>query len=181
MMYKDATYEPFKFWEEVRSGRFTSMIKETSKGNKLSNAEEVYNTMKPIFAQYPDVEKMYCIFLNAKNHIIAIEEIASGSISSSPVYPRELIKAVLKMQASSIILVHNHPSGDVRPSLEDFKITAKVNMALISIDVQLHDHIVIGDTWYSFAKQGWIKEAKSNYNKFIESNRQLCYEIEMLC
>ncbi|MBU1195231.1 MAG: DNA repair protein RadC [Proteobacteria bacterium] len=172
-MDKNTTYEPFKFWEDLKSGHFTSMIKETSKGNILSNAQEVYNTMKPFFAKHPDVEKMYCIFLDTKNKIIAIEEISSGSISSSPVYPRELLKAVLKKQASAVVLVHNHPSGDVSPSFEDFKITAKVNMALISIDAQLHDHLIIGDTWYSFAEQGWIEMAKTKYREFITSSKHI--------
>lgn len=167
------TYEPFKFWEELRAGKFTSMIKEISKGNKLCNAQEVYNTMKPIFEQYPDVEKMYCVFLDGQNKIIAIEEISSGSITSSPVYPRELIKAVLEKQATSVILVHNHPSGDVNPSFEDFKITAKVNVALTSIDVQLHDHLIIGDAWYSFAEQGWIEKAKAQYQEFIASSKHI--------
>lgn len=172
-MDKNQTYEPFKFWEELRSGKFTSMVKEVSKGNMLSNAQEVYNTMKPIFAQYPDVEKMYYIFLDGKNKILAIEEISSGSITSSPVYPRELLKAVLEKQATSVILVHNHPSGDVSPSFEDFKITAKVNVALTSIDVQLYDHLIIGDSWYSFAEQGWIEKAKIKYDEFIGSSKYI--------
>ena len=167
------TYEPSKFWEELRSGQFASMIKETAKGNSLSNAQEVYNTMKPIFSQYPDVEKMYCLFLDGKNKIIAIEEISSGSITSSPVYPRELLKAVLEKQATSVILVHNHPSGDVSPSFEDFRITAKVNVAMTSIDVQLHDHIIVGETWYSFADQGWIERTRTKYQEFIDSSNHI--------
>ncbi len=166
-------YEPFKFWEDLRSGYFTSMIKETSKGNMLSNGQEVYNIMKPIFIQQPDVEKMYCIFLDTKNKIIAIEELSSGSISSSPVYPRELLKTVLEKRATSVILVHNHPSGDINPSFEDFKITAKVNVALTSIDVQLHDHLIIGDRYYSFAEQGWLEKAKSKYDEFIASSKHI--------
>lgn len=166
-------YEPSQFWEELRSGQFASMIKETAKGNKLSSPQEVYNAMKPIFAQHPDIEKMYCIFLDGKNKIIAVEELFSGSITSSAVYPRELLKAVLGKQATSIILIHNHPSGDVSPSSEDFKITAKVNVAMASVDVQLHDHIIIGETWYSFADQGWIEMTRTKYQEFIDSNNNM--------
>ncbi|WDP91076.1 MAG: DNA repair protein RadC [Desulfobacter sp.] len=172
-MNKNQAYEPFKFWEELRSGTFTSMVKEVSKGNMLSNGQEVYNTMKPIFAQYPDVEKMYCIFLDGKNKILAIDELFSGSITSSPVYPRELLKTVLEKQATSVILVHNHPSGEITLSSEDFKITAKVNVALTSIDVQLHDHLIIGDTWYSFAEKGWVEKAQAQYREFIDSSNYI--------
>lgn len=172
-MNKKQTYESSKFWEELRSGQFASMIKETAKGNKLSNAQEVYNTMKPIFAQHPDIEKVFCIFLNGQNKILAIEELFSGSITSSHVYPRELLKIVLEKQAASVILVHNHPSGEITPSSEDFKITAKVNMALASIDVKLYDHLIVGDTWYSFADNGWIEKASIQYWEFINSSKHI--------
>ena len=172
-MNKNTTYEPFKFWEELRSGQFASMVKEVSKGNMLSNAQEVYNTMKPIFAQYPDVEKMYCIFLDGKNKILAIDELFSGSVTSSPAYTREMLKTVLEKQATSIILVHNHPSGEITPSSEDFKITAKVFIALTSIDAQLHDHLIVGDTWYSFAEKGCLARVKNQYDEFIDSSKYI--------
>jgi len=161
------------FWEDLKSGHFTSMIKESSKGNKLSNGQEVCNIMKPIFARHDDIEKMYCIFLDAKNKIIAIEKISSGSIRSSSVYPRELVKRVLEQKAAATILVHNHPSGDVNPSCEDFNITAKINVALSSIDVALHDHLIIGDGYYSFCDKGWLTKAKNKYDEFIASNKHL--------
>lgn len=160
-MDKKQIYQSATFWEELRSGQFASMIKETAKGNQLSSPQEVYNTMKPIYAQHPDVEKMFCIFLDGKNKIIAIEEISSGSITSSSVYPRELLKAVLEKHATSVILVHNHPSGEIIPSSEDFKIVAKVIVALASIDAQLHDHLIVCNSWNSFTDQGWLKKAKS--------------------
>lgn len=96
-----------KFWEDLKSGRFVSMVKESSKGKQLSNSQEVYNVMKPMFAENDDVEALYCIFLDAKNKIIAIEKMFSGSISSSMVYPREILKTIIKFKAISIIMVHN--------------------------------------------------------------------------
>jgi len=165
--------EAASFWENLKSGHFTSMIKESSKGNELSNCLEVCNIMKPIFARHDDVEKMYCIFLDAKNKIIDIEKISSGSIRSSTVYPRELVKKILGQKASAVILTHNHPSGDVNPSTEDFNITAKINVALASIDVVLHDHLVIGDGYYSFCEKGWLTKAKNKYDEFIASNKYL--------
>jgi DNA repair protein RadC len=66
------------------------MIGESSKGQALLSALEVYNVMKPLFAEKDDVERMYCIFVNAKNRLIAIEKIADGTISRSMIYPREV-------------------------------------------------------------------------------------------
>ncbi len=165
------TNETTNFWEDLKSGHFASMIEESSKGNEISSSEEVCNIMKPIFAQHDDVEKMYCIFLDTKNKIIAIEKIASGSIRSATIYPREIIKMVLGKKASAVILAHNHPSGDVSPSFEDFNITAKIHIALTSIEVVLHDHLIIGDSYYSL--EGWIGKVKNKYKEFIKSTKYL--------
>jgi DNA repair protein RadC len=161
--------ETTTFWEDLRSGLIASMIKESSKGNVLANGREVSNIMKPIFARHNDVEKMYCIFLDAKNKIIAIEKMFSGSISSSAVYPREIVKKVLEQKACAVILTHNHPSGDTAPSSADFAITTMVYIALSSIDVALHDHLIIGENYYSFADQGWLAKEKQRYSAFISS------------
>ena len=99
------------FWKDLKSGRLLSMVKEASQGQTLSNSEEVYNVMKPLFYKNDDVETVYCIFLNAKNRILAIEKIFSGTISSSVIYPRELIKRVIALKSTAIVLTHNHPSG----------------------------------------------------------------------
>ncbi len=71
------------------------MVKESVRGKSLANPEEVYNTMKPMFAGQDDVKSFYVIFLNAKNKILKIEKMFSGSITSSSVYPREIVKRVL--------------------------------------------------------------------------------------
>ncbi len=112
------------FWQDLKSGKFTSMIKESSKGNAVSNAKEGFNIMKPFYASQDDVEKMYCIFMDAKNKIIKIEKLFSGTISTSAVYPREIVKRVLELKATAIIISHNHPSTDITPSSSDFIITA---------------------------------------------------------
>ncbi len=169
----DKNNEAISFWEDLKSGHFTSMIKESAKGNGLSGCAEVCNIMKPIFARHDDVEKMYCIFLDAKNKILAIEKISSGSIRSASVYPRELVKMVLEKKAAAVILSHNHPTGNANPSFEDFNITVKINIALSSVDVVLHDHLVIGDGYYSFAEQGWLEKAKSKYDEFIASSKHI--------
>jgi len=158
------------FWQDLKSGKFTSMIKESSKGNAVSNSQEVFNILKPFFASQNDVEKMYCIFMDAKNKIIKIEQLFSGTISTSAVYPREIIKRVLELKATAIILSHNHPSGDTTPSSSDFGITARVQTALTSIDVALHDHLIVGKDFYSFAEHGILEKTKQKYQDFISAS-----------
>ena len=156
------------FWKDLKSGHFLSMVKEKSKGQTLCNSQEVYNVMKPLFAENDDVETVFCIFLNAKNRILAIEKIFSGTISSSVIYPRELIKRVIALKSSAIVLTHNHPSGFVEPSAEDKAITVRMVIALASIDVTLHDHIIIGDGFHSMADDsGWLKSIKSRYDDLL--------------
>jgi DNA repair protein RadC len=158
------------FWQDLKSGKFTSMIKESSKGNAVSNAKEGFNIMKPFYASQDDVEKMYCIFMDAKNKIIKIEKLFSGTISTSAVYPREIVKRVLELKATAIIISHNHPSTDITPSSSDFIITARIQAALTSIDVSLHDHLIIGKDFFSFAEQGFLKSTQQKYQEFISAS-----------
>ena len=154
---------PSTFWKDLKSGHFVSMVKETSQGQTLSNSQEVYNVMKPLFTENDDVETVFCIFLNAKNRILAIEKMFSGTISSSAIYPRELVKRIIALKSSAIVLTHNHPSGFVEPSPEDKAITVRMAIALASIDVTLHDHIIIGDGFHSMADSGWLKSVRSRF------------------
>ena len=150
--------EKTEFWNDLRSGKFASMVKESAKGQRIANSEEVYNTMKPMFAKQDDVEAFYCIFLNAKNKVLAIEKMFSGSITSSSVYPREIVKRVITLKSTSVVLIHNHPSGDPEPSRTDISITTRIGIALDSIGVCVHDHIIIGDGYYSMASSGELKK-----------------------
>ncbi|MBC8196611.1 MAG: DNA repair protein RadC [Candidatus Marinimicrobia bacterium] len=102
-------------------------------------------------------EAFLIIYLNGRNQILEIEQLFEGSLTSSAVYSREVIKGILQKDAASIILVHNHPSGNPNPSKEDQKITKKLIDACKSIDVTVHDHIIIaGNHHTSFVEQGLI-------------------------
>ena len=149
--------EKKQFWDSLKSGEFASMVKESSKGKCLLASKEVYHVMKPIFAETDDTERMYCIFLNCRNRVIAIEKMFEGTITQMAVYPRELIKRIIKLKATGVILVHNHPSGNSSPSKEDKTLTMKVAVVTTGIDVLLHDHVIIGDGYYSMADSGDIK------------------------
>jgi DNA repair protein RadC len=155
------------FWEELRSGRFAQMVKEESRGRQVSSPNEVYNIVRPLFADRDDVERMYCIFLDTKNKILAIEEMFSGSILSATIYPRELVKRIIGLRASATIITHNHPCGSTEPSHEDKMITRKIAIALGSIDVTLHDHIIIGDGFHSMADSGFMETVKEQFNKLL--------------
>ncbi len=158
--------EKKQFWKALKSGQFASMIGESSKGQSILSALEVYNVMKPLFAEADDVERMYCIFVNAKNRLIAIEKISDGTISRSMIYPREIIKRVIVLKATGVVFVHNHPSGDSEPSMEDKNLTMKLGIALSSMDVSLLDHVIVGDNYHSMANSGYIASINTRINKF---------------
>ena len=155
------------FWKELRSGKFAQMVKEESKGKAISSAHEVFNIVKPLFAERDDVERIYCMFLDTKNKVLAIEEMFSGSILSSVIYPREIIKRIIFLKASAMVMVHNHPCGSIEPSHEDKMVTRKIAIALASIDVALHDHIIIGNGFHSMAESGFMGTIKEHFNKVL--------------
>jgi DNA repair protein RadC len=121
-----------------------------------------------MFAEEDDVEKVYIIFLDAQNKILAIEKMFSGSITASSIYPREIIKRLIHLKATAFVMAHNHPSMDTTPSAEDKTITIKVGIAAASIDVNFHDHIIIGDGYHSMADTGWLKEVSSRFSKLLK-------------
>jgi len=93
------------------------------------------------------LEKEYfkAVLLNTKNHVISIEEISVGSLNSSIVHPREVFKPAIKRSSASIILVHNHPSGDPTPSKEDIEVTSRLVNAGNILGISVLDHIIIGN------------------------------------
>ena len=161
-----------QFWEDVKSGRFASMVKESARGQVLSNSRELYHVLKPLFAEVDDVETVYGIFLDAKNHILAIEKLFSGSISAASVYPREIVKKAIQHKASGFLIGHNHPSGNTAPSPEDQSITLRIGLATASIDVSFHDHIIIGDGYHSMADSGWMKNVRERFQTLASMNSQ---------
>ena len=161
-----------KFWNDLTSGRFVTMVKESSKGQSLSNSLQAYHVLKPLFAEEDDVEKVYFIFLDAQNKVLGIESLFSGSIMASYIYPREVVKRLIHLKATAFVMAHNHPSGDIQPSAEDRSITIKVGIAAASIDVQLHDHLIVGDGYHSMADTGWLKSVSRQFSDLLKSQPQ---------
>ena len=155
------------FWKDLTSGKFARMVKEESRGQYLKSSTETFHVMKPIFAEIDDVERMYCIFMDTKNNILSMDKVATGSLTSSSIYPRELIKLALKHKAGSVVVSHNHPSGDPHPSNEDRQMTLKLAFAFKAIDVSLLDHIIIGESYYSFADEGIMAEINTKFNNLL--------------
>ena len=97
------------------------------------------------------IEQFRILFLNKKNVLITDEVIGVGTIDQAPVYPREIVKRALFHKASAIILVHNHPSGSSKPSKADILHTSKIVETCNSVNISVHDHVIIaGNEYYSF-------------------------------
>ena len=93
---------------------------------------------------YSPVEEFHLLFLDRKNALIAHERQQRGTVDHAPVYPREVVKRALELQASALILVHNHPSGDPTPSTDDIAVTLDIVKAAKPLGVTVHDHLIIG-------------------------------------
>jgi DNA repair protein RadC len=104
-----------------------------------------------------ETEQFRVLFLDRKNVLIGDEEQGKGTVDHVPVYPREVAKRALELNASAIILVHNHPSGDPTPSQSDIEMTAKINAACDALGLTLHDHLIIGKSReLSFRAEGYL-------------------------
>ncbi|MGK7753168.1 MULTISPECIES: RadC family protein [unclassified Roseovarius] len=104
-----------------------------------------------------DIEQFRIFYLDRRNTLIADEEQARGTVDHVPVYPREVVKRALHLNASALILVHNHPSGDPTPSQSDIDMTRQIETAANALGITLHDHIIIGKSCEtSFRSEGLI-------------------------
>ncbi|MEM7717768.1 MAG: DNA repair protein RadC [Pseudomonadota bacterium] len=104
-----------------------------------------------------ETEQFRILFLDRKNMLIADEPQAKGTVDHVPVYPREVLKRALELNASALILVHNHPSGDPAPSDADISVTRQIESAARTLSVTLHDHLIIGARdEFSFRSAGYL-------------------------
>lgn len=102
-------------------------------------------------------EEFHVIYLDSKNHILGDECLFKGTVNVSTVYPREVVKAALEKGATTLVLVHNHPSGDPTPSQDDFKMTVELTHIAKPLGIAIYDHIIIGNNaHYSFKDHGEI-------------------------
>ncbi|WP_321327744.1 JAB domain-containing protein [uncultured Parasphingorhabdus sp.] len=114
----------------------------------LSRADDVIEYLIVAMARLP-VEEVRVLFLDSKNRLIRDEVVSRGTISEAPIYPREILKRALTVDASALILAHNHPSGDPEPSEGDIDATRRLLKAAKELGLTVHDHIIVGS-------EGWI-------------------------
>lgn len=109
-------------------------------------------------------EMIKVVYLNSQNQIIEIQDLSQGTVDSSFVYPREVIEGALRCNAVSLVLVHNHPSGNPGPSESDRELTRNLVYAAIMMQLKILDHIIIGDNkFYSFAGEGVIEKCEMEF------------------
>lgn len=118
---------------------------EVEKKNILSSWQALQEYCQAIMGR-KDVEHFRILFLNNKNHLIADELQQKGTVNHTAVYPREVVKRALELGAVSLILVHNHPSGDTTPSHADIQMTEQIVKAAAALNIQVHDHLIVSRT-----------------------------------
>lgn len=129
---------------------------ETAKRDKITSSKIAFDMMHAAFLDLPH-EEFWIVLLNRSNNVIKKEFISRGGVSGTVVDKKIIFKSAIENLASSIILFHNHPSGNLNPSQEDIKITQEIKEAGKIMDVQLFDHIIIAETeYYSFNDEGLI-------------------------
>ena len=116
---------------------------EIARAEVLSSWQKVQDYLRTRL-QHEKTESFRVLFLDRKNTLIKDEEMGKGTVDHAPVYPREIAKRVLELSASSIILAHNHPSGDPTPSQADISMTREIMDVLEPLEVRVHDHLIVG-------------------------------------
>lgn len=115
--------------------------------------DDVYAFMRDLGES--DRERFYSLHLDSRNSVVGCEEVSCGSAESSLVHPRELFKSAILSSSKSVIIVHNHPSGNPEPSDDDIRITKKLYDCGELLGIGLLDSIIIGrDSYYSFKEKG---------------------------
>lgn len=132
---------------------------------KASEPQELYKPKRPVITEPEDAykfvkymrslkkEHVVILTLSSRNRIIGKHSISTGIVDASLVHPREVFRAAILDCASKIIVIHNHPSGDIEPSEDDMLITKRLVTAGKIIGIKVIDHMIIGDGWYSLQKE----------------------------
>ena len=129
---------------------------ETPKREKITSSKDIFDVFCPQFMDLPH-EEFHLLLLNRSNMVIRKEFVSRGGISGTVVDPKIIFKIALEHLASSIILCHNHPSGNLKPSAEDISLTKKIKEAGMLLEIPILDHLIISDTsYYSFADEGMM-------------------------
>ena len=126
----------------LRSAMLHALRREALQAPVLGDSQAVMDYLFAAMAHEP-VEQLRVLYLNTRNHLLLDETVIEGSVNIAPIYPREIVRRSLEVGATALILAHNHPSGDPRPSREDVRVTRLVAAASEALDIRLHDHIIV--------------------------------------
>ena len=135
----------------------TLYLKEKAKEKpQITCTSELIDYCKTYMGGLKD-ERFCVIYLDAQNRMTDIETIQEGIVNQAVVYPRKVLENALKQKASAVILVHNHPSGHVKPSDADIRLTKTIQETARILDIIVHDHVIIGENrFFSFREEGLI-------------------------
>ena len=127
-------------------------------GKGIKTSREAADHFRAYFAESAKKREQFVVcFLNGQHRVLATEKLFTGSITTSAVYPREVVQRILDLGAAAVMFSHNHPSGELTPSSSDRAVTKKLQTALGSIDVEVLDHLIIGaGEYFSFADSNLI-------------------------
>jgi DNA repair protein RadC len=125
---------------------------------KITNSIHAINVLEPFYENYIDYKEVsFAIFLNKANHVLAVSKISEGGLCSTVIDQKILFQYALKVNAQSIIISHNHPSGNKTPSEADKKITNQMINAGLILEIKILDHLILTNEGYtSFAEEGLI-------------------------
>lgn len=132
----------------INFGTRIQMVRESDPGydttTKITSAKNVIDAVRP-FYEHLDREAVTVLALDTKHRIAAVQVVSVGTLNGSTVHPREVYKTAILANAAAIIIVHNHPSGELTPSPDDIAITRRIRKAGEILGIELLDHVIIND------------------------------------
>src|SRR5688572_15829635 len=131
---------------------------------RLDRPQKIVDYLRSAFEENPVQEAFYCVYLDRKNHPLARHMITLGTATSTLAAPREVFRGAILAGATALVVAHNHPSGDPAPSAADVQITRVLREAAKIIDIELLDHVIVGDPkadpkslgFFSFREAGYL-------------------------
>ena len=150
------TISDYYFSAEFKAAKELVRRYEKPEAKKITSSKDAAEILN--FLTHETEENFYCIFLNRANKVITTEFISKGTATSTTVSPQQITRRALELKAQGVILSHNHPSGNLRPSDADVKITNKIKEALDLFDIVLFDHVIISNEGhFSFNDEGMMR------------------------
>jgi len=164
-----ATYHELRTFEDMSDDRAYRVlataeygrragIARLQRGARFRSGADIYQHFGPKLRDLPK-EQFYAVLLDGKNRVMREERISEGSLTASLVHPREVFRPAIRESAGALVFVHNHPSGDPTPSVEDVEITRRLCAVADLVGIRVLDHVVVGDGSYvSFLERGLLAE-----------------------